>query len=122
MNKLKEKVDGINIFEDDYDRWRNHEKCNSLTGEGVAFRFWRWLVSRGLIDEYESVEDVYNNINPVRDGNRYDINDDYLFTFKDGYERVKVSFLYVVNGNLWATLYDYGEGNWYGCFEIGPNV
>lgn len=122
MNKLKETVDGINIFEHDYDRWRNYEKCSGLVTEGVYFRFYRWLLSRGLIDEYESVIDIYNGNNPARDGNRYDLNDNYLFTFEDGYEKITINFLYVVNGNLWAVLYDEANNEWYGDFEIPVNV
>lgn len=118
MSELKTEINGINIFEHDYDRWRNHEECNGLTGEGVAFRFNRFLKHYDLVlSEYETVEDTWNNLSAARDGNRYDIHDNYVF---DEDNDLEISFLYVVNGNLWATLLQGNE--WYGDFEIPANV
>ena len=118
------KIRETNVFEHDYDRWRNHEDCSHLIGYGVAYKFWRWLRDVDLIDEYTSVDDVFNNLSDPRDGNRYDIHDDYLICDyeKDLYDsKIKINFLYVVNGNLWATLCNYENDTWYGDIEI-PNV
>lgn len=121
-NKIDE-WNGNNIFEHDYDQWKGHEDCNSLVGYGVAYKFHRWLRDNDIVDEYTSVDDTYGNMSGSRDGNRYDIHDNYeLFEWKNGEyisSGMEISFLYVVNGNLWATLEK--EGDWYGDIEI-PNV
>lgn len=110
------KLYGLNVFEHDYDRWKNHEECNGLIGYGVAFQFANFLRWNGISED--SVESVFGNISGARDGNRYDIHDDYLI---DEDRQLYFSFLYVVNGNLWATIYDKANNTWYGDIEI-PNI
>ena len=124
MVKCIGKIRETKLFEHDYDRWKNHENCSGLIGYGVAYKFWRWLRDVDLIDEYTSVDDVFYNLSDPRDGNRYDIHDDYAIC---NYEeelydtKIFINFLYVVNGNLWATLYDKANNTWYGDIEI-PNI
>ncbi len=109
-------INGVKIFTHDWDRWKNYEDVNSLTSEGVAFRFWNWLNNNGkLFSEDESVMDVYNNMSGARDGNRFDIHDNYMF---DEDLNLEIVYLYVVNGNLWATLYDKSTDKYYGDFEV----
>ena len=116
MAKCIGEWNGHNIFEYDYDRWKGHEECNGLVSYGVAYKFHRWLAYNGIEDFDGEVDDTYNNLSGARDGNRFDIHDNYKLPDSDGLE---ISFLYVVNGNLWATLL---KGNsWYGDIEI-PNV
>ena len=102
---------GHAIFEHDYNRWKGHEECNGLIGYGVAYKFHRWLSYNGFI--CEEVDDTFNNLSECRDGNRYDIHDNYKFPDIDDLE---ISFLYVVNGNLWATIQK--DDSWYGDIEI----
>ena len=124
MAKCIGKIRERDLFEHDYDRWRNHEDCSELIGYGVAYKFWRWLKNVDLIGFDETVDDVWENLSGVRDGNRYDIHDDYAIC---NYEeelydtKIFINFLYVVNGNLWATLYDKANNTWYGDIEI-PNI
>lgn len=121
MSEVKAVINGIDVFEHDYDRWREHEQVNALASEGVGYRFYKFLRDYDLIDEYESVDDVYANFSGARDGNRFDIHDNYRFSYDDAYKNLEISFLYVVNGNLWGVLFDKATGNWYGDFEI-PNI
>ena len=112
MVKAIDKWNGHNIFEYDYERWKGHEECNGLVGYGVAYKFHRWLFDNDLVDEFTSVDDTYNNLSACRDGNRYDIHDNYILGDTD----MEISFLYVVNGNLWATIQK--DNGWYGDIEI----
>ena len=112
MIKVIDTWNGHNIFEHDYDKWKAHEECNGLVGYGVAYKFHRWLVDNDLIDELTTVDDTYNNLSESRDGNRYDIHDNYILWDTD----MEISFLYVVNGNLWATIQK--DNGWYGDMEI----
>ena len=122
MSELKCEIDGINIFEHEYDKWKGHEECNGLISEGVAYRFHKFLIDRDLIaDVLDYIDDTYNNLSGARDGNRYDIHDHYRFTWDDTYENLEISFLYVVNGNLWGVIYDKANDSWFGEFEI-PRV
>ena len=122
MAEFKKKINGINIFEYEYEKWREHEKVNSLTSEGAVFRFYRFLCYYDLVDEYTTIEDVWENLSEVRDGNRIDIHDNYRFCWDDEYKSLQISNLYIVNGNLWATLYDKANNSWYGDFEIPANA
>ena len=120
MAEFKIKINGTNIFEHD-PSWENHEQCNALVSEGVAYRFYNWLRNKDLIDEYTTIDDVYGNMSGARNGNQYHIHDDYRFSYDDEYEKLVINYLYVVNGNLWGVLYDKENGNYYGDFEI-PNI
>lgn len=113
MAKVIAEIKGMNVFEHEYDKWRNHEQCSGLIGYGVAYKFHRWLVYHDLIWEDVDVDDTFNNLSECRDGNRFDIHDNYVF---DEEQRIEISFLYVVNGNLWATLEK--DNSWYGDVEI----
>lgn len=122
MAEFIKKINDINIFAHEYEKWEGHEKVNSLTAEGVAFRFYRFLQYKGIIDEYDTIEDVWSNLSEVRDNNRIDIHDDYRFSWDDEYENLYINFLYVVNGNVWGVLYDKANNSWYGDFEIPTNI
>lgn len=106
---------GHNIFEYTYNEWRNQYKCNGLECAGVLYRFYEWLVNNDLVDEYTTIDDMNGLVNGARDGNRFDLNDDIRLRDMDD---IVISFLYVVNGCLWATLYDRANNNWYGDIEI----
>ena len=112
MAKVIATINEINVFEHEYDKWKNHEQCTGLIGYGVAYKFHRWLIYNDFIVD-EDVDDTYNNLSECRDGNRFDIHDNYVFDEKQG---IEISFLYVVNGNLWATLEK--DNSWYGDIEI----
>lgn len=122
MAEFIKKINDINIFAHEYEKWKGHEKVNSLTAEGVAFRFYRFLQYKGIINEYDTIEDVWGNLSEVRDNNRIDIHDDYRFSWDDEYENLYINFLYIVNGNVWGVLYDKANNSWYGDFEIPGNV
>lgn len=122
MAEFIKKINDINIFAHKYEKWKGHEKVNGLTAEGVAFRFYRFLQYKGIIDEYDTIEDVWSNLSEVRDNNRIDIHDDYRFSWDDEYENLYINFLYVVNGNVWGVLYDKESNSWYGDFEIPANI
>ena len=111
MSRFKEKLQGIDVFECSYYEWKGHDDLNSLQGEGVAYRFYKWLESYGYDEDIDS---VYNNLSGIRDGNRLDIHDNYKLFDSD----LEISFLYVVNGNVWAVLLDKPNDSWYGEFEL----
>lgn len=113
MTNVKANIKGMNVFEHDYDNWRNHEECNGLISYGVAYKFWRWLNAHDLNLYEENIDDTYNNLSGARDGNRFDIHENYKFE-----DNLEISFLYVVNGNLWATIYDKANDSWFGDIEI----
>lgn len=119
MANFKMELCGINVFEHDYENWRDRE-TRSLESYGAAFKFAEWMRSVGLIDEYETDLDVYNNMSGLRDGNRLDIHDNYKFFLTNEYN-LEISFLYIVNSNLWAVLYDRDNNAWFGDIEI-PNI
>ena len=114
---------GNNIFEYEYEKWKRHDKCNTLMNYGVAYKFHRWLAYNHIIDsEFETVDDTFDNLSECRDDSRYDIHENYkLYEWNNDYDYVwtgmEISFLYVVNGNLWATLEK--DGGWFGDIEIG---
>lgn len=112
MSAFKTEIKGVNVFEHEYDKWRNHEECNNLVSYGVAYKFHRWLMYYGIGFD-EEVDDTFNNLSGARDGNRFDIHDNYKFEGS-----LEISFLYVVNGNLWATIYDKANNSWFGDIEI----
>ncbi len=118
MAELKTKMYGVNIFEHDYDRWRDRE-TKTLEGMGAAFKFAEWMRYEGLLDDYETDLDVWNNMSGLRDGNRLDIHDNYRFFDPDN--GLEIAFLYIVNGNVWAVLLDTKNDAWFGDFEI-PNI
>lgn len=112
---------GHNIFEHEYDKWKGHDQCNTLMNYGVAYKFHRWLVYNDLVGDWETVDDTFGNLSECRDGNRYDIHENYkLFELQDDdnyvFTGMEISYLYVANGNLWATIEK--EGHWYGEIEI----
>ena len=108
-----------NMFVPEYDeKWREHENCSELEGYGVAYKFHRWLQYNDLIDEYTTVDDTWNNLSGCREGNRYDIHDDYKLYGTAEDEDLQISYLYVVNGNLWATVIDKAADEWYADMEI----
>ena len=113
MGKCIGEWNGHNIFEPEYDKWREHEQCSSLESYGVAYKFHRWLAYNGLDYDDEEVDDTFNNLSGCRDGNRWDIHENYKLWDSDGME---ISFLYVVNGNLWAEIVK--DNSWYGDIEI----
>ena len=109
MGKLTE-INGVNVFEYEYEKWKAKENVNSLTAEGMCFRFANWLRENGIADD--TAEDVYNNTSGIRDGNRLDIHDNYVW------EELEITFLYTVNGTVWAVLYDPEDDRYYGEVEI----
>ncbi|MCR5453179.1 MAG: hypothetical protein K6F00_11185 [Lachnospiraceae bacterium] len=111
MSKNINTINGINVFEYEYEKWKAHEQCNSLVDYGVAYKLNRFLKAYGIA--YEEVDDTYNNLSGSRDENRYDIMDNYPFT-----DNLEISFLYVANGNLWAVLENSSKNSWYGEIEI----
>lgn len=116
MNRVINKINNIDIFEYSYNDWKNSNELNPLEGEGANFRFYRWLKKN--IDTEINIEDVWNNTSAIRDGNRIDIHDNYEF-FNT---KLQISFLYVVNSNVWVVLYNPQDDSWYGEFEIPQNV
>ena len=109
----------IDVFEHDYDTYKNRYKCTTLEEYGVAYKLYRWLRYMDLIDEYETVDDVYENLSGARDGNRYDIHDDYrIKDYDEDDSQIYISYLYVINDTVWATLYNRACGEWYGDVEI----
>lgn len=121
MAEFKGKINGINIFEYDAPKWRGHEKCSGLISDGVVYRLYRFLTYYGLIDEYETIDSVWNNV-AAREGNEYQLLDNYRFCWDDEYENLEISYLYVVNGMLWGVLYNKANDSWYGDFEIPCNI
>lgn len=111
------KINGMNVFECNYDKYKGKTELSSLEAEGIAFRFYRWLEYYGLNFCEEKAEDVYNNLSGIRDGNRLDIHDNYYFT-----EELEIIYLYSVNGTVWAVLYDKVNGKYYGEVEVGSEV
>lgn len=101
-----------NIFECEYDKWKGKSNLTSLQAEGICYRFSKWLQENDVA--YDDPDDVYNNTSEIRDGNRLDIHDNYVLNETD-YE---ISYLYSVNGTVWAVLYDTENGCWYGEIEI----
>lgn len=122
MGELIKEINGINIFTYEWPKWKGHEKISSLTAEGATFRFYRFLRYYGLIDEYDTIDDVWNNLSEIREKNSIQIHDNYRFSWDDEYENLEISFLYVVNGNVWGVLYDKANNSWYGDFEIPTNI
>lgn len=108
---FKETKDGFNIFEVEYDRYKGKNEISGIVAEGMCFRFAEFLKANGYAED-EPI-DVYNNTSGIRDGNRLDIHDNYDFV--DGLE---FSYLYSVNGTVWAVLYDPSKDSWYGEVEI----
>ena len=110
-NYIAEK-NGVSIFSCDYDNYRNKEQINSLMAEGACFRLSKFIQTLGL---EETAEDVYNNTSAIRDGNRIDILDNYIFDEEEGLE---ITFMYIVNNTCWAVIYDTYAGKYYGEFEL----
>ena len=110
MGKLLTEINGINVFEYEYEQWKGKENVNSLTAEGMCFRFANWLRENDIADD--TAEDVYNNTSGIRDGNRLDIHDNYQW------EELEIIFLYTVNGTVWAVLYNPEDDSYYGEVEI----
>lgn len=111
MSKLLTKINGVPVYECDYDNWRDKFNINGLTAEGMCFRFAMWL--KNVLGYEEDAEDVYNNTSGIRDGSRLDIHDNYTFSKEDD---LQISFLYYVNGNVWAALVK--DGDYFGEIEI----
>lgn len=76
-------------------------------------RFARWLCENSIADE--CAEEVYNNTSAIRDGNRLDIHDDYIF---DDEEKYEISFLYVENAILYTVIYNNESDEFVGKIEI----
>lgn len=114
MGKYIDKILDYNVFECEYDKWKGKEELNSLQVEGMIFRFADWLYENGIADD--TIYDVYNNTSGIRDGNRLDIHDNYKIT-DTLYE---ISYIYSVNGTVWAVLYDTENDCYYGEIEIMP--
>lgn len=103
--------DSLDVFEYEYEKYRNKNEINSIVAEGVCFRLSKFLDDFGY---NESADDVYNNTSCVREGNRIDIMDNYVL---DG--SIELSFVYVLdNGYVTGVLYDKANDTWYGEIEI----
>lgn len=110
MGKFIEERNGVNIFEYEAPLWRDKEKINSVTADGMRYRLWVWLYEN-FYDE--TMEDVYNNTSGIRNGNEVQLYDNYKFV-----DNLEISYLYYCNGNVWAVLYDKANDSWYGEFEL----
>lgn len=111
MSNFKTEINGINVFDYEYNDYRNKNEINALVAEGMCYRLSVFLNANDI--SYDSPEDVYNNTSAIRDGNRLDIHDNY--EWENGLE---ISFIYSVNGTCWAVLYDTENDIWYGEIEI----
>lgn len=112
MGKVIDNINGYNVYEYEYEKYRNANKITAVVVEGVCFRLAEFL--RDVLGYEDSAWDVVNNISSVRDGNRIDLMDNYKF---DG--SLEISFIYVLdNGFVTAVLYDEANDTWYGEIEI----
>ena len=111
MSNFIREINGINIFNYEYNDWRNKETINSLVAEGMCYRLSVFLNENDIA--YDTPEEVYDNTSAIREGNRLDIHNNYVW--EDGLE---IAFMYSVNGTCWACLYDTEKGYWYGEIEI----
>lgn len=109
-----ETINGIRVWEHDYDKYKGMYNLNRAYADMMCFRFARWLNENDI--SYDTVEDVYNNTSSIRDGNRLDIHDNYNLT-EDG--RYQIAYLWALeNGIVYATVYDREEGRLVGEIEI----
>ena len=112
MGYMIDNRNGCNIYEYEYEKYRNTNEITSVTYEGVCLRLSAFL--RDVLGYDDSVWDVYSNTSGIREGNRIDILDNYKF---DG--SLEISFIYVIhNGYVSAVLYDRETDKWYGEIEI----
>lgn len=114
MSKVIGKILDQNIFECAYDAFKGKNHLSSIEREGIIFRFSNWLNENDISDD--TPHDVYNNTSEVRDGNRFDIHDNYEIFGTD----LEISYIYSVNGTVWAVLYDSENDRYYGEMEILP--
>ena len=113
MVKLKETINGYNIFEYDAREWRGKEHLNSIEYYGICFMFSEFLKGMGL---YEDPIEVVENTSGIREGNEIHIHDDYKFFDTN----LVMSYIFTANKTVWVVLYDKENDNWYGEIEI-PN-
>ena len=102
-----------NVFEPEYDKYRG-AKASGLEACGACLMFAQFMQEHG----YEvDADEVYNNTSGLRDGNRLDFMDNYTVETDDG-DEVEFTYMYIVNGTVWATLYDPEDDSYVGDIEI----
>lgn len=113
MADVVKETETYDIITYDYETWRGKE-INSLEYYGAIF-FLRNFINNylGYEDDYD---DVYENTSSIRDGNRIDIHDNYSLNLDD--MELEISFVYVVNGLVYAAVYDSENDTWYGEIEL----
>lgn len=101
---------GTNIFEYEYDKWK--DKANEVIADGMILKLYQWLNDKG----YEvSIDELYNNTSGIRNENQIQLFDNYEI---DEVNHIEISYMYYYNGTVWAVLYHKPTDSWYGEFEL----
>lgn len=103
-----------NVFEHEYDKYRG-AKTSGLEACGACLMFAQFMQEHGY--DWVDADEVWNNTSGLRDGNRLDFMDNYVVETDDG-DEVEFTFMYIVNGTVWAVLYDPEEDSYVGDIEI----
>lgn len=108
------KIEGFNVWNDNYDDYKGKYELSGIIGEGMCMRFARWLSENNLSED--TAEDVYNNTSGLRDGNRLDIHENYYLS-DDG--RYQISYIWALeNGIVYAEVYDSDKDEYVGNIEV----
>lgn len=114
MGKLIEERNGVNIFEYEAPKYRGKENINGVIADGMILRLYQWLTDHD-IDDY-AIDELYGSYTSgIRNGNELQVIDDIPFDYESD---LYISYMYYVNGTVWAVLYDKAKGDWYGEFEL----
>lgn len=102
-----------NVFEPEYDKYRG-AKASGLEACGACLMFAQFMQEHGY--DWVDADEVWNNTSGLRDGNRLDFMDNY--EIDDGEQVLEFTYMYIVNGTVWAVLYDPEEDSYIGDIEI----